>query len=50
MLKNHAVRFTEKKSWPGFWTEISIEQILMKSQKRQQNIIGKEMTDNVLVV
>ena len=32
MLGNHTVRSTEK-NWSGIWTDLSIEQILMKSLK-----------------
>jgi 5'-3' exonuclease len=46
---NHTVRRTEK-SWSGIPTDLSIEQILMRSLKGRGGVIGKGMTDNVLNV
>ena len=48
-LGNHTVRRTEK-IWSGIWTDLSIEQILMKSLKGRGSVIGKGMSDNVLTV
>ena len=49
MLGNHTVRRIEKK-WAGIWTDMSIEQILMKSLKGRGGGIGKGMTENILRV
>ena len=49
MLGNHTVRRIEKK-WAGIWTDMSIEQILMKSLKGRGGVIGKGMTENVIRV
>ena len=46
---NHTVRRTES-SWSGIWTDLSIEQILMKSLKGRSGIIGRGITDNVMNV
>ena len=45
----HTVRMTEKK-WTGVWTDLSIEQILMKSLKGRAGVIGKGITENVMHV
>ena len=34
-------------SWTGLWTDLSIEQILMKSLKGSGGVIGRGMTENV---
>ena len=44
---NHTVRRTDM-IWSGLWTDLSIEQILMKSLKDRGGVIGKEMTEIVL--
>ena len=49
MLGNNTVRRTEK-TWSGIWTDLSIEQILMKSLKGRGGVIGKGMAENVLTV
>ena len=46
MIGNHTVRRTEK-VWSGIWTDLSIEQILMKSLKGRGGVIGKGMSENV---
>ena len=46
---NHTVRRTEK-TWSGLWTDLSIEQILMRSLKGRGGVIGKGMTENVVNV
>ena len=46
---NHTVRRTSK-SWAGIWTDLSIEQILMKSLKGRSGVVGKGITENVLRV
>ena len=46
---NHTVRRTLK-SWAGIWTDLSIEQILMKSLKGRSGVVGKGITENVLHV
>ena len=48
-LGNHTVRRTES-SWSGIWTDLSIEQILMKSLKGRSGIIGRGITENVMNV
>ena len=45
----HAVRRTQKKS-TGIWTDLSIDQILMKSLKGRAGVIGKGITENVMHV
>jgi hypothetical protein len=45
----HTVRRTSK-SWSGIWTDLSIEQILMKSLKGKGGVVGKGITENVLRV
>jgi hypothetical protein len=45
----HTVRRTEKK-WTGIWTDLSIEQILMKSLKGRAGVTGKGITENVMHV
>ena len=49
VIGNHTVRRTEM-TWSGIWTDLSIEQILMKSLKGRGGVIGKGMTENVLNV
>ena len=49
VIGNHTVRRTEM-IWSGLWTDLSIEQILMKSLKGRSGMIGKGMTKNVLNV
>ena len=49
ILGNHCVRRTEK-IWSGIWTDLSIEQILMRSLKGRGGVIGKGITENVLNV
>lgn len=49
LLGNHTVRRTES-SWSGIWTDLSIEQILMKSFKGRSGIIGRGITENVMNV
>ena len=44
---NHTVRRTLK-NWAGIWTDLSIEQILMKSLKGRSGVIGKGITENVM--
>lgn len=46
---NHTVRQTET-NWSAVWTDLSIEQILMKSLKGRGGVIGKGMSENVLNV
>ena len=46
---NHTVRRTDM-IWSGLWTDLSIEQILMKSLKGRGGGIGKRMTEIVLNV
>ena len=46
LLGNHTVKRSEKK-WAGIWTDLSIEQILMKSLKGRGGIIGRGMSENV---
>ena len=46
---NHTVRRTDM-IWSGLWTDLSIEQILMKSLKGRGGVIGKGMTEIVLNV
>lgn len=41
ILGNHTVRRTEK-IWSGIWTDLSIEQILMKSLKGRGASLGRE--------
>ena len=45
----HTVRRTNK-GWSGLWTDLSIEQILMKSLKGRSGIIGRGITENVMLV
>ena len=46
MLGNHTVKRTEK-DWSGLWTDLAIEQILMKSLKGRGGVVGRGITDNV---
>ena len=46
---NHTVRRTLK-SWTGIWTDLSIEQILMKSLKGRAGVVAKGITENVMHV
>ena len=34
--------------WSGFWTDLSIKQILMKSLNSRGRVTAKGMTENVL--
>ena len=43
---NHTVRRSEK-AWSGIWTDLAIEQILMKSLKGRGGVVSKGMTENV---
>ena len=49
LLGNHTVKVFEKK-WAGFWTDFSMEQILMKSLKGRGRVIGRGMSENILRV
>lgn len=49
LLGNHCVRRSER-NWTGIWTDLSIEQILMKSLKGRGGVIGRGITENVLRV
>ena len=49
LFGNHTVRRTDK-NWTGIWTDLSIEQILMKSLKGRSGVIGKGITENVMNV
>ena len=49
MVGNHTVRRSSKQ-WAGIWTDLSIEQILMKSLKGKGRVIGRGITENVLNV
>ena len=49
IVGHHTVRRTEKK-WSGIWTDLAIEQILMKSLKGRGGVIDKGLTENVLRV
>ena len=46
MSGEHTVRRKES-SWSGLWTDLSIEQILMKSLKGRGGVIGRGITENV---
>ena len=46
---NHTVKRTQT-NWSGIWTDLSIEQILMKSLKGRSGIIGRGITKNVMNV
>ena len=46
---NHTVRRTLK-NWAGIWTDLSIEQILMRSLKGRSGVVAKGITENVLSV
>ena len=46
---NHTVRRTQR-NWTGIWTDLSIEQILMKSLKGRSGVIGKGITENFMLV
>ena len=43
LLGNHTAKRSEKK-WAGIWTDLSIEQILMKSLKGRGGVIGRGMS------
>ena len=47
LLGNHTVKRFEKK-WVGIWTDLSIEQILMKFLKSRGRVIGSGLSENVL--
>ena len=49
MMGNHTVKRTEK-AWSGLWTDLSIEQMLMKSLKGRGGVVGRGITENVLNV
>ena len=49
MVGNHTVRRSSKQ-WAGIWTDLSIEQILVKSLKGKRGVIGRGITENVLYV
>ena len=49
IAENHTMRHSEK-SWSGIWTDLSIEQILMRSLKGRGGVIAKGITENVLNV
>ena len=49
LLGNHTVKRSEKKS-AGIWTDLSIEQILLKSLEGRDGVIGRDMSDNVVRV
>ena len=46
---NHTLR-RALKSWTGIWTNLSIEQILMKSLKGRAGVVAKGITENVMHV
>ena len=46
---NHTVRLTDM-IWSGLWSNLSVEQILMKSLKGRGGVIGKGITEIVLNV
>ena len=43
------MRRTEKK-WTGIWTDLSIEQTLIKSLKGRAGVLGRDITENVMHV
>ena len=47
LLGNHTVKHSEKE-WAGIWTDLPIEQILMKSLKGRGGEIGRGISDNVV--
>ena len=49
LLGNHTSRRTNN-SCSGMWTNLSIEQILMKSLKGRSDLIGKGISQNVIHV
>ena len=49
MEVQHTVRRTEKK-WTGIWTDLSIEQTLIKSLKGRAGVLGRGITENVMHV
>jgi len=50
MQGHHTVKRAERK-WAGIWTDLAIEQVLMKSLKgRRSGVVGKGITENVLNV
>ena len=49
MLGQHTLRRTTS-GWSGLWTDLSIEQILMKSLKGRSGIIGRGISENVMFV
>ena len=46
MVGNRTVRRSSKQ-WAGIWTDLSIEQILVKSLKGKRGVIGRGITENV---
>ena len=49
ILGNHTVRRRDRNR-TEIWTDLSIEQILMKTLKGRGEVVGKGMTENVLNV
>ena len=49
MQSNHTVRRTNKQ-WSGIWTDLSIEQILIKSLKGRSGVVSKGISTNVMRV
>ena len=49
LLGNHTVKRTNN-YWSGIWTDLLIEQILMKSLKGRSGVFGKGISENVMHV
>ena len=49
MQGNHTVRRISKK-WSGIWTDLSIEQILIKSFKGRSSVVYRGISTNVMRV
>ena len=49
MQGNHTVRQTSKK-WSGIWSDLSIEEILMKSLKGRSGVASRGISTNVMCV
>lgn len=47
LLGNHIAKRFEK-NWEGNWTDLSIEQILIKYLKDRGGVIGRGMSENIL--
>ena len=47
LLGNYTVRHTHN-NWSAIWTDLSVEQILMKSLKGRPGVIGKGISENVM--